>query len=87
VGEKGDRFDASYMHYIRQTVGFIGSLGMTVVLNAQTEYSPHFNANEPMPTHATHVFWRHMMALYANKPGVVFDLFNEPAMPPGSSGG
>jgi len=78
VGEKGDRFDASYMHYIRQTVGFVGSLGMTVVLNAQTEYSPHFNANEPMPTHATHVFWRHMMALYANKRGVVFDLFNEP---------
>jgi hypothetical protein len=77
VGASGRVFSAAYMQNIRSVTDYTLSLGMTVVLNAQTELSPGFTRNERLPTRATRSFWQHM-AFYANNDQVIFDLFNEP---------
>jgi hypothetical protein len=48
------------------------------VINDTTEAAPGFTTNEPLPTHATEVFWKDIAAAYAGHPQVIFDLFNEP---------
>lgn len=78
TGRYGHHYDAAYMADLEAVVSYGRSLGLTMVINDQTEPAPHFGANEGMPTHATHVFWADMLKVYANVPGVEFDLFNEP---------
>lgn len=78
VGASGRVFSAVYMQDIRTVTDYALSLGLTVVLNAQTEVTPGFTRNEPLPTAATRSFWSHVMVFYANNPHVIFDLFNEP---------
>ena len=78
VGVGGHRFNVAYLYDIEDVVAYGRSLGLDMVLNDQTEPAPHYHANEGMPTHATRVFWRDMVAVYANVPLVSFDLFNEP---------
>jgi hypothetical protein len=51
---------------------------LTVVINDTTETAAGFTLNEPLPTHATEVFWKDIAAVYAGNPHVIFDLFNEP---------
>jgi len=52
---------------------------LTVVINDTTLPAAGFTASEPLPTHATEVFWKDMAAAYATDPQqVIFDLFNEP---------
>ncbi len=51
---------------------------LTVVINDTTLPAAGFTASEPLPTHATEVFWKDMAAAYAGNPRVIFDLFNEP---------
>ena len=78
VGANGRVFSAAYMQDIRTVTDYALSLGLSVVLNAQTEITPGFTRDESLPTAATWSFWRHLMVFYANDPGVIFDLFNEP---------
>jgi hypothetical protein len=80
VGVTGDRYSHSlgYMTKIRQIVDFALHRHLNVILNAQTEMSLGYSANENLPTAATHAFWRHMTYYYGDNPHVVFDLFNEP---------
>lgn len=78
VGVKGTGFNHPYMWDIRAVARCALREHLTVVLNAQTEQTTGFGVNEHLPTHATRVFWQHMMQFYANNPRVVFDLFNEP---------
>lgn len=78
TGPGGNKYNPVYMGYIRQVVSRGLALGLTVVINAQTEQSTGFPLSEPLPDYATHVFWRHIMHYYKNNPRVVFDLFNEP---------
>ncbi len=78
VGASGRVFSPVYMQDIRTVTDYALSLGLTVVLNAQTEVTRGFTRNEPLPTRATRSFWRHVMAFYASNPHVIFDLFNEP---------
>jgi Cellulase (glycosyl hydrolase family 5) len=78
VGTEGRRFNRPYMYAIRTVTDYALRLGLTVVLNAQTEVSTGYAVDEPLPTHATQVFWRRMMNVWANNPRVAFDLFNEP---------
>jgi hypothetical protein len=78
AGAGGHRYSAAYMADIRAVVSQGLALGLTVVLNAQTEQSTGYPLSEPLPDHATHVFWRDMMHYYKNNPRIVFDLFNEP---------
>jgi Cellulase (glycosyl hydrolase family 5) len=78
VGQYGHAFNPAYMAYVRRLVAFGRGLGLVMVLNAQTEQSPGWGASEPLPTHATAVFWRRMLRCYRNRRGVVFDVFNEP---------
>jgi hypothetical protein len=66
------------MQDIRTVTDYALGAGLQVVLNAQTEITPGFTRNEPLPTQATRSFWQHIMAYYKNNSRVIFDLFNEP---------
>jgi cellulase (glycosyl hydrolase family 5) len=78
VGADGHHYRPAYMAYVRQVTNFGLRLGLTMVLNAQTEVCTGYALSEPLPDHATSVFWQQMMRWYKNNPRVVFDLFNEP---------
>jgi hypothetical protein len=78
VGTNGQVFSPVYMQDIRTVTDYALSLGLQVVLNAQTEVASGFTRNEPLPTAATWSFWQHIMTYYKNNPRVIFDLFNEP---------
>lgn len=78
VGATGRNFRPQYMNYVRQLASYGLHLGLTVVINAQTEMSVGYGADEPLPTRATYAFWSQMMRHYRSNPRVVFDLFNEP---------
>jgi hypothetical protein len=80
VGSQGHIWNRHYMYFVRTVVDYGLSIGLTVVLNDQTEISVGFANNEPMPDEATRAFWGRMMALWGNNHKVVFDLFNEPRM-------
>ncbi len=51
VGAEGRRFDRRYMDAIRAVTDYALHLGLTVVLNAQTEMSTGYAVDEPLPTH------------------------------------
>jgi hypothetical protein len=78
VGASGKKYSASYMTNIHKIVAFALRRHLNVILNAQTEMSMGYSANENLPTAATHAFWWHMTQAYGDNPHVVFDLFNEP---------
>ena len=78
VGEDGNRYRPLYGRYVRELVTFGLRHHLTVVLNAQTEISTGWATDEPMPTRATFAFWARVIRWYRNRPGVAFDLFNEP---------
>lgn len=73
----------AYYQEIQAVTNLALGLGLTVVINDDTEPVPGFPANEPMPTRATEVFWKDIAAVYAGNPRVIFDLFNEPHVPGG----
>ena len=78
VGASGRRWMGGYMANIRQIVAFALHRHLNVILNAQTELSMGYSADENLPTAATYAFWRAMIRYYGDNPHVVFDLFNEP---------
>jgi hypothetical protein len=78
VGASGRRYAPGYMTNIRRVVDFALHRHLNVILNAQTEISLGYSANENLPTAATSAFWQHMIYYYGDNPHVVFDLFNEP---------
>ena len=78
VGAAGDKYSSGYMTNIQRIVTFALRRHLNVILNAQTEISLGYSANENLPTAATFTFWRYMTQLYGDNPHVVFDLFNEP---------
>jgi hypothetical protein len=78
VGAAGNKYARGYMRNIRRIVTFALHLHLNVILNAQTEMSMGYSANENLPTAATAAFWGHMISYYGDNPHVVFDLFNEP---------
>ena len=68
----------AYYQEIQTVVNYALGLGLTVVINDTTLPAPGFTLSEPLPTHATEVFWKDIAAVYAGNPQVIFDLFNEP---------
>lgn len=78
VGVNGNVFRTYYMHDVRELVQYALDQHLVVVISDQTELSTGYAQDEPLPTLATFTFWRHMMYYFGSKPGVIFDLFNEP---------
>jgi len=78
VGSYGTRYAPWYMARIREVTNYALRLGLTVVLNAQTEISTGYARSEPLPDRATLAFWLRIAHYYRGNPHVVFDLFNEP---------
>jgi hypothetical protein len=69
---------AEYLKVLESGVKTARHLGLTVVLNDQTEENYVAGDNDPMPTTATWAFWKLVAGAFKNQPGVIFDLFNEP---------
>jgi Cellulase (glycosyl hydrolase family 5) len=78
VGAAGNKHSVGYVANIRRIVAFALHRHLNVILNAQTEITVGYSANENLPTAATFAFWRLMTRYYGDNPHVVFDLFNEP---------
>lgn len=78
VGPEGHVFNKHYFYFVRKVVDYARSIGLTVVLNDQTEISMGFANNEPAPNKTTEAFWGRLMGYWANDPQIIFDLFNEP---------
>jgi cellulase (glycosyl hydrolase family 5) len=78
VGAAGNKYSPEYMANIRRIVAFALHRHLNVILNAQTEITVGYSANENLPTAATSAFWQYMIHYYGDNPHVVFDLFNEP---------
>ncbi len=78
VGSGGHQLNVVYLNDVRQVVNYSLHIGLTVVLNAQTEMSVGYPIDEGWPDNATTAFWMVMAHYYKNNPHVIFDLFNEP---------
>jgi hypothetical protein len=80
VGLTGNAFNGAYMKAIEAAVGYAKSLGLVVVINAQTEPGgpSDLTRDEPLPTAATEAFWHEIDKVYGEDPQVVYDVFNEP---------
>ena len=78
AGHGYSAYSVGYMKNIQQIVTYALHRHLNVILNAQTELSLGYSANENLPTAATYAFWRLMTRYYGHNPHVVFDLFNEP---------
>src|SRR5215471_12827046 len=74
VGASGHRPAAGYLHNVKEVVDYALHLHLNVILNAQTETTMGYSANENLPTAATFAFWRLMTRNYGHNPHVVFDL-------------
>jgi endoglucanase len=81
VGARGTQDDTAFMAAIKAEVSLAESYNLVVVINAQTQDV----GREAGPTHATHVFWNDIAAVYGHDPQVVFDLFNEPHVNAGNT--
>jgi hypothetical protein len=78
IGYHGHRLDAAYLADIRAVTDYGLGLGMTMVLNAQTEPGPGFRYAGDYADGSTAAFWRVLAPIYANRRHAVFDIFNEP---------
>jgi hypothetical protein len=80
VGIAGTSVNSDYLNVIKSSVSYAEKLGLSVVINPQTEPggTTDVTANEPLPTTATEAFWSQMDKLYASDTKVVYDIFNEP---------
>lgn len=67
-----------YYDEVLRVVRYALHLGLNVVINDTTDAVPFFVRNEPMPTHATEIFWKDIALAFAGNSRVIFDLFNEP---------
>jgi endoglucanase len=70
---------ALFLTYLKEEVSYALSLGLDVWISAQDEHT----GAVPMPTQATVQFWQKVAPIYAAKPRVWFDLFNEPRLKAG----
>jgi hypothetical protein len=74
VGTNGKRFSRSFLRAVEGEVRVAENNHLVVVLNAQTVGA----GNQPAPTKATVLFWKHLSRIYRHDPEVIFDLFNQP---------
>lgn len=78
VGQYGRTQNLYYMYVIKTVARYAIHLGLTVVLNAQTEQSVGYGTDEQQPTYATWKFWQLINQTFSSNRHVVYDLFNEP---------
>lgn len=82
VGTNGTTYSAAFMTAVQAEVKQAESLGLAVVINAQTQDY----GGELAPTSNTVAFWKDMSSTFAADPQVIFDIFNEPHNLAGTSG-
>ncbi len=74
--KSGETYNVSFMNELIREVTLSRRLNMAVVINDQTE----FTNNTPNPTAMTARFWKIVGNEFANRPYIIFDLFNEPRL-------
>lgn len=87
----GTSYNATYAREVYSAINYALNLGLTVIVNCQTEQGPgvargYLYPNYPEPNdptnNATSEFWRYMLTSaggnYRGHPRVICDLFNEP---------
>ncbi|MCL4543767.1 MAG: glycoside hydrolase family 5 protein [Chloroflexi bacterium] len=75
-------YTAAYVTEIRSAVHMARQDGLAVILSLQDQ-PPSGEANPwPMPTAETSRAWSVLAPLFKNDRGVMYELFNEPALPP-----
>ena len=74
VGANGQTVSRSFLRAVEGEVKVAERSHLVVVLNAQTVGA----GNQPAPTKATVLFWKHLSRVYRHDPQVIFDLFNQP---------
>lgn len=72
--------DAKYLKLIERLVARATSLHLVTILSLQTEYFK----GPALPTAAAVRFWRFVAERFKTNPHVMFDLYNEPRLVPGS---
>ncbi|MGH9170245.1 MAG: cellulase family glycosylhydrolase [Acidimicrobiales bacterium] len=68
--------DATFLADLNKTVTYARSLGLVVIITAQTEHS----TQATMPDASIVAFWKLIAPAYSHDPDVWFDLFNEPRL-------
>lgn len=72
-------YNPTYPAVVDQTIKWINDLGMLAVVDLQWSAPTCGTAGlNPMPDANSTKFWQQVSTLYANRPLVAFDLFNEP---------
>jgi hypothetical protein len=71
-------YDSSYLSAVDSEVQLANRLGMAAIVTLQEEeYS-----GPPLPTATAVRFWKFMAQHFRTDPDVIFDLYNEPRLPP-----
>jgi hypothetical protein len=76
VGTNGKGFSRSFLRAVEGQVKVAEKSHLIVVLNALTAGA----GNQPAPTEATVLFWKHLARVYRHDPQVIFDLFSQPSI-------
>lgn len=78
-------YSAAYVAKVQSAVRLARNDGLAVILSLQDQ-TPSGQTNPwPMPTEATARAWGVLAPLFGRDPGVAFELFNEPELPPSAT--
>jgi endoglucanase len=77
-------FDEEWFNTVVGAVQAARAAGLSVIISIQNEAQTG-NAGSPLPTDATRRVWRKLAPIFGQDRGVLFELYNEPNLHPGSS--
>lgn len=77
-------FDAKWFGTVISAVKAARAAGLSVIISIQNEAQTGSDA-APLPTDATRRVWRELAPIFGQDRGVLFELYNEPNLHPGSS--
>jgi endoglucanase len=79
-------YSPAYVQEIESAVATARSLGLTAIISVQAEPPAGESPRCPLPDAGTENVWEELAPLFADDPGVIFELYNEPAIHATASG-
>lgn len=77
-------FDPQWFSTVVSAVHAARAAGLSVIISIQNEAQTG-SPGSPLPTIATQIVWRRLTPIFGKDRGVLFELYNEPNLHPGSS--
>jgi endoglucanase len=74
-------YSAGYVAEVRDAVESARALGLTVIVSIQAEAPAGRTGRCPLPDAGTERVWNELAPMFAGDSGVLFELYNEPALP------